>query len=178
MANTIDIMFEILDNISNKWKEEKIFIYGQGTDSCSDPTHAFEYTNEVFGVRAKSEEEGRILLHFQFSIMEGYISAEKRGKDVLECVQKTINVYYGAQTVKQVKDYILYEPHYEVHTFDLREKIIFEVKTFEGPEWIEKYYTGDSEDYIRTYQINIEESDLMIWDINKMKKELNYIRRS
>ena len=41
MTNTIDIMLEILDNISDKWKEEKIFIYGQGTDVCSDPTHAF-----------------------------------------------------------------------------------------------------------------------------------------
>jgi len=79
--------------------------------------------------------------------------------------------------VDQLKDYILKsEPFYEVHTFDIGEKIIFEVKTYEGLDWIEKYYTGDSENYVRTYHIVMEESEVEILDINEMKEELNYIR--
>ncbi len=177
MAKTIDIMFELLDNIPDKRGEAKVFVYGQSMDMDSDPSHAFEYTEYVFGVKAKSEEEGKILLQFQSVIIEGYESATRRGKDVLKYAQENINYYYGDQTVEQMKDYLLkIEPFYEVHTFDSGEKIIFEIKTYEGPKWIEKYYTGDSEDFLRSYEINMEENEVKIWDMYKIKKGLNNIR--
>ena len=172
MANTIDIMFEILDNISNKWKEEKIFFYGQCTDMYSDPTHAFEFTKEVFGIRAKSEEEGKILLAFQFIIMKGYKSTTRKCEEI-------IDYYYGDQTVEQIQDYILNnEPLYIIHTFNTKEKITFGVELSEGSEWIEKYYTGCSDDYVKLYLINVKKSEVKIWNMNRVKEELNNIRVS
>ena len=167
MTNTIDIMFELLDNISDEWEEEKVFIYGQHSDLNTDPTN-------VLGVRAKSGEEGRILLHFQCSIMEGRESAARRDDDA-EIVQHIIH-YYNNQTTEQVRKTIMKSGWYEILTFDLGEKIIFDIEAYEVPDWIEKYYTGDSKEFLRSYNINMEQSEVEIWDMKKIKKELNSIR--
>nr|QBK92437.1 MAG: hypothetical protein LCPAC401_00750 [Pithovirus LCPAC401] len=170
MTNTIDIMFELFDNISDEWKEEKIFIYGQNTDMNLDPFHAFENTQHIFGVRAKSEEEGRILLHFQSTIIEGYGSATRTGG-------KIIDIYYNNMTVDQLKDYILKNKHiYEIHIFDLGKNILLDVKALKEPNWIEKYYTGNSKNFLKSYKINVKESEIVIWNMDRVKKELDNIR--
>jgi len=160
-------MFELLDNISDEWKKEKIFIYGQHNDLNTDP-------NDVLGVRAKSKEEGRILLHFQCSIMEGRESAA-RGDDDAEIVQNIIH-QYSNQTVEEVKKIIMECRYYEILTFDLGERIKYDIEALQGPDCIEQYYTGDSKEFLGSYNINMEQSELEIWDMDKIKEELNNIR--
>jgi len=162
-------MLELLDDISDEWEEEKIFIYGQRSDVYSDPI-------DVLGVRAKSEEKGKILLYFQRVIMEGSESAARRDEDALESIQHSLFDYYSNQTVEQIKDYILKSEWYEIHTFNLGEKIIFDIEAYEGPDWIEKYYTGNSVEFLKSYEIDMEQSEVEIWDMKKIKKELNSIR--
>ena len=169
MTNTINIIFELLDNISDKWKEEKIFVYGQVEDGYEHLANSFEDNEGVFGIRAKSEEGGKILLHFQSTIIEGWKSA-------MISDEKIIAYHYGDMTMKEIKDYILENAVYEIHTFNSGEKIIFDIKAHEGPDWIEQYYTGDSKEFLRSYNINMEQSEVEIWDMKKIKKELNSIR--
>ena len=182
--DTINVLIDLLDSLSDEWKTPKYFILGQSTDGCSDSSNFFSNNpagEEIFCVEAKSEEQSRILLHIQMAIVEGYDRDSTRAKTVNDSIRWSLNYYYSEQTMKEVKKFIMNEDsYYEIIMANQDKKFFIDIKAYYVPDWIEKFYTENSKDSLNSYEIEIDlnKSHAQRWNTKNIKGQLNRLKKS
>nr|QBK93231.1 MAG: hypothetical protein LCPAC403_03650 [Pithovirus LCPAC403] len=182
-VDTINILFELLDSLPDEWKVAKNFIYGNGTDECSYPCDFFSdflEGGELFCVEAKSEEQGRILLNIQMAILDGYECKNEEMETAEDGLRWSLNRHYSNQTMEELKKCMNKDPFYEINMGNQGQKMLINIKAYEVPNRVEKFYTGNSVDYLKSYEIELDlDRENAVWyDMKSIKQHLSELRES